>query len=222
MMPSLHTVVIADDHVMFRNALSRMIDAEPEFSVVGEAGDASEGVSLVLEHSADIFVTDIQMPGVGVFSGAETILQQSPSTRIIFLSGWMLDRYIEQVLALPHASYLVKTDGIESLISALRAVMNGERYLSPSVRSRVTVDDESLRRPAITEPKTTRSAALTPREREVLHYIASGLSKKEIAATIHLSVKTIDNHASNIMNKLDIHDRVLLTRYALREGLVHL
>jgi DNA-binding NarL/FixJ family response regulator len=163
-------------------------------------------------------VLDIDMPGVEVFEAARMIRNRSPQTRVIFLSAFTHDRYIESALKAGALGYVTKTEGPETVVRAIHAMAAGQCYFSAAVQCRIVIDDHG---PSLSADRlSTRASMLTARETEVLRYIAQGKSKKEIASTMHLSVKTVENHTANIMTRLDIHDRVELARFAIREGMI--
>ena len=209
-------IVLADDHAIVRSALCKLIASSGDLEVVAECDSADEAVGHVIRQRPDMLLLDIDMPGVTPFDAARTVKSQDPTIRLIFLSAHSHDRYIERALAIEASGYVTKTEPPERVLEALRRVASGRTYFSPEVRSRIVLDDAGAR---LARPTRTRMATLSPREIEVLQYIASGRSKKEIATLMHLSVKTVDNHSTNLMSKLDIHDRVELTKYAIREGL---
>lgn len=211
------TLILADDHALVRDALSKLLSAEPDIRVLGEAQAADEAVTLVVQHRPAIALLDIDMPGRTAFDAARTIRSRSPQTQIIFLSAFTHDRYIDAALASGASAYLTKGEPVETVINAIRIVARGGTYFSQHVRERMVIDRSGPRLHAV---PATRTSMLTPRELEVLSYLASGLSKKEIAEAMSLSVGTVNNHAANLMAKLEIHDRVELARFAIREGLV--
>ena len=160
---------------------------------------------------------DIDMPGLSSFDAARSLQQLSPDTRTVFLSGFWHDQYIQAALGVQAMAYITKSEPPQRMIEALRSVAMGRTYYSPEVRERIVVGVKGV---DLKSKGTTRLDQLTKRELETLRYLARGLSKKNTAVTMHLSVKTIDKHATSLMRKLDIHDRVELARYAIREGLV--
>jgi DNA-binding NarL/FixJ family response regulator len=212
------TIVVADDHALVRGALTERLKQEPGFTVLATAGTADEAVEQVLVHKPRILLMDIDMPGLICFDAARTIGATCPDTRIVFLSGFLHDWYIEQALDVKARGYLTKREAPEVVVAALREVAGGGAYFSEEVRSRIVVD---VGGPRLAKRSMSRAATLTAREVEVLRYVARGLSKKEVATTMHLSVKTVDRHCANLMTKLDIHDRVELARFAIREGLAN-
>lgn len=201
---------------MMRRMLADRIACEPDMLVVGTVEDAAAAVAEAIRQRPDIILMDIDMPGVICFDAARTIQELCPKTRIIFLSAFFNDRYIDQALAVEAAGYLTKTEPPESVIAAIRAVAAGKSYFSPQVQSRIVVDSDGIR---LAQPKQSRASTLSGRELEVLRYLARGMSKKQIAQTMYISAKTVNNHTAHVMDKLDIHDRVELSRFAIREGL---
>lgn len=210
------TVILADDHALVRSTLAAWLVATGDIEVVADVGDADAAVDAALAHRPDVIVLDIDMPGLQCFDAARAIKSRCPSTQIIFLSAFFHDRYIEDALAVEAAGYVTKGESPQTIVEAIRLAVSGGAYFSPEVKNRLVIDHGGV---SLTSPNATRSSLLTSREIEVLRYVARGLAKKEIAGTMHLSVKTVDNHCTSIMNKLDIHDRVDLARYAIREGL---
>lgn len=210
-------ILAVDDHAMVRDTLCDRLRREPDISVVGSASTADEAIEKTLSCNPDIIIMDIDMPGQICFDAAQTIMSLRPNVSIIFLSAYVQDRYIEQALGVKASGYITKDEAAETVLTAIREVASGGAYFSPDVQSRLIVEDESVRLANVAE---SPASVLTARECDVLRYIARGLSKKEIARIMHVSVKTVERHATNLMAKLDIHDRVELTRFAVREGFV--
>jgi len=209
-------VLLVDDHALVRGALSERLRRERDMEIVGTAGTADEAIDRVIQHSPRIVLMDIDMPGRICFDAAQAIMSGHPATRVIFLSGFIHDLFIEQALTIKAGGYLVKSETPETVVAAIRTVAAGGTFFSDEVRQRLV---NGARNQAADSGSLARGATLSVREIEVLRYIARGMSKKQIAATMHLSVKTVDRHCANLMNKLDIHDRVELARYAIREGI---
>ena len=209
-------IVLIDDHDVVREALGQSLDAEPDLTVVGTAGDAAAGLEVVGETDPDIVLMDVNMAGMSCFDAAERINKMQSNARVIFLSAFVHDHYIEQALRVQARGYLSKSEPLSLVIEAIRQVAAGKIWLSDTIRSRLeaTGGDVSPEQPA-----RTRLATLSTRETEVLRYLAQGLAKKQIAQTMHISIKTVEGHAEKVMSKLDIHDRVDLARFAIREGL---
>jgi len=209
-------ILLVDDHALLREVVGHRLQQEPGFDVVGHAANADEAIDMAIVHSPDIILMDIDMPGLSCFEAARTIALRRPDARIIFLSAFFHDRYIDEALRAEAAGYLTKSAPPDTLLEAIRKVASGGVYFSDDVRSRLVVDAAGAK---LTPSTKSRASTLTPRETEVLRYIARGLSKKEIAVVMHVSVKTVEAHSMHLMTKLDIHDRVDLVRFAIREGL---
>ena len=208
-------ILLVDDHELVRSALRGMLDRDDAFEVVGEAGDAEEALELAISCKPDILIIDIDMPGMICFDAVKQMMTRLADLSVIFLSAFFHDHYIEQALAVGAKGYVVKGDPPRILFEALHEVARGGAYFSQEVRSRFALGPDG--HPS--KGGQTVTSTLTNREVEVLRYLARGLSKKEIAKTMHLSVKTVEHHSASVMRKLDIHDRVELARYAIREGL---
>ncbi len=209
-------IIVVDDHPMVRDAIAERLDRESDMSIVATAESGGEATSLAAKHEPDVVLMDIDMPGVNCFDAAASIGSRCPDARVVFLSAHWHDRYIEDALRVGACGYLTKSEPTSRIIIAIREIVRGARYFSPEILDRLEVTSGGV---AVRTVKQTRLARLSARELDVLRYLATGLAKKEVAKTMHLSVKTIDGHTSNIMSKLDIHDRVELARYAIREGL---
>ncbi len=208
-------ILIADDHAMVRTALCERINREPDMEVVADVNSAEEAVTQAMQVHPDVVVLDVDMPGLVSFEAARRIRSRYPDTRVLFLSAFTHDRYIDQALAAEASGYVAKAEPLAVIIEAIRKVASGLTYYSPEVLSRIVFDASGSK---LAKKGESRCATLSPREQEVLKYIAQGLSKKEIAATMGLSVKTVDGHCTKVMKKLGIHDRVVLARFAIREG----
>lgn len=211
-------VVLADDHALVRQALGQLLSQSADIVPVADCQDADQAISASIRHQPNVVVMDIDMPGIAAFDAAQIIRARVPGAKILFLSAFTHDRYIDAALKCGALGYLTKNEPPDRVERAIRTVAAGKTYFSPEVQARLVVDSDGVRLGAASV--NSRMNQLTAREVEVLRYIAKGMSKKEIATVMHLSVKTVENHSANIMNALDIHDRVELTRFAIREGLV--
>ena len=176
-----------------------------------------QAIESALELMPDVVLMDIDMPGLICFDAAQRIAGLCPTARIIFLSAFFHDHYIEQALRVKARGYLTKSEPLRQVVVAIKQVAGGRVYFSAEIRARIVADTFGVR---LAQPQRTRASTLSAREVEVLRYLARGMSKKEIAHTMHISLKTVEGHAEKLMSKLDIHDRVELTRYAIREGMV--
>lgn len=208
---------LIDDHVLMLDTLADRFDQEPGIVVTGTAKDAENIVAAVRRLNPDIILMDIDMPGLSCFEAIQRVKTVRPKTDIIILSSFTHDHYIDMAIQVKANGYLTKSEPFASLVQAVRRVANGRTHFSPSVESRIvaTKDGAHLN----SGRAKTRSSMLSPREIEVLQYLAKGTSKKDIAETMHVSIKTVDAHCQRLMNKLDIHDRVEIARFAIREKL---
>lgn len=210
-------IVLADDHALVRRSVAALLRTHPEFDVVADVSTTDAAVAACSTHQPDVLLLDVDIPGIESFEAARRATSASPVTKVVFLSAFTHDRYIEAALEAGAMGYVTKSEPPEQLVGAIRAVVGGDCYFSPDVRRRLVVDEHGA---SLSLEVKSRSSTMTPREVEVLRYIARGLSKKQIASLMQLSVKTVENHAANLMTRLGIHDRVELTRFAIREGLV--
>ena len=198
-------VLLADDHALVREMLSQRLQQEPDISVLAQVENAQDAVRECARLKPGVVLLDIDMPGLSAFEAARAIKAESPSTRILFLSAFFHDQYIEQAMTVEADGYVTKNEPPESVLRALRAVSAGQVYFSAEVQARLVLDASGVR---LADVPQTRMSLLTPREREILGYIARGLAKKEMARLAGISVKTVEQHCVHIMDKLDIHDRV--------------
>lgn len=209
-------VMLVDDHALVRETLRDRLDSEPDLTVVGTAGRAEDALLLLESLRPDVVLLDIDMPGQSSFEAARVMRERLPSARVVFLSAFSHDRYIESALAAHASGYVTKDEPPDVVVEAVRSAAADVAYFSKKVAARLVVDTHGLRLAAGTH---SRSSLLTARELEVLRSLSQGLSKKEIAGLLGVSAKTVSRHAENLMAKLDIHDRVELARFAIREGL---
>jgi two-component system response regulator NreC len=205
------TLLLADDHQLVRQSLISLLGHEG-FEVLGEASDGRTAVRLAQELSPEIAVLDMVMPGLNGIDAARQIQRASPRTKSILVTMYAERQYVVQALRAGIRGYVLKSQGARDLIQAIREVHNGAVYLSPKV-SELAVDLSLGRAEAEADP-------LSPREREVVQLIAEGLTTKEVASVLGISVKTAEAHRINSMRKLDVHETASLVRYAVRQGLV--
>ncbi len=216
-LPRKSRIVIADDHALVRNGVVAVLQSTTDFAVVAECSDADEAISASLRTHPDIVIMDIDMPGVSSFDAVRTIRSHCPAVRPVFLTGHIQDRHIERALKIEASGFLTKLDSKDDLLKSLRSIASGRTSYSERVLSRIVIDEGGAR---LSANGRTRASTLSEREIEVLALVASGMSKKEIAAGLKLSVKTVDKHCTNFMKKLEIHDRVEIARFAIREGII--
>jgi DNA-binding NarL/FixJ family response regulator len=215
-------VILADDHNLVRAGLRALLERLPEVAVVGEAANGREALALIAKERPDLALLDIGMPELNGLDAAARIAREAPRTRLVMLSMHANESYVAQAIRLGVAGYVLKESCADELPVLLRAVMAGETYLSPGV-SKTLVDVLKAKLAAAGGGAGELDAAgsvLTPRQREILQLIAEGKSTKEIAGTLELSVKTVETHRTQIMERLDIHEVAGLVRYAIRLGLV--
>lgn len=215
-MSELIKVLLVDDQALVRQTLSLCLGPVAGIEIVSAVDSAERAIDECSVHRPDVVLMDIDMPGLSCFEAAKTIKTRFTDIHIVLLSSYVHDHFIEEALTIGVNGYVVKTATLTGVIEAIRIAATGEKYYSPEVRSRFVFAAGRTSSESLFQTMLSR---LSPRELEVLRHLAQGLSKKEIARTIHLSPHTIDKHASNLMKKLDIHDRVELARFAIREGL---
>jgi len=209
-------VLLADDHTILRDGIRALIDGQEDMVVVGEAEDGQATVKLVTGLQPDVVVMDIAMPLLNGLEATRQIKRDHPQIRVLILTMHENEEYIRQVLAAGALGYVLKDAAARDLLGAIRAVYKGEAVLSPAI-TRLVIEDY-LRWGEI-QPANA-SDGLTSREREVLQLIAEGYTNKEIAEILNLSVKTVQSHRTNLMNKLDLHDRGELIKYAIQKKII--
>jgi len=208
------TILVADDHQIVRQGLKRLLSKRGDFAIVAEASDGEQAVEIAGRQHPDVVLMDISMPRLSGIDATRRITAGGRS-KVLALSMHDGQSYVEEALRAGASGYVHKNASAEDLFSAIDAVRTGESYLSPTVTQQVV---DAIARPG--ERPSSAISALTQREREVLKLIADGLSSKEIAAQLGVSLKTIESHRANLMDKLDIHKVSGLVRFAVRAGLV--
>lgn len=209
-------IFIADDHAVFRDGLKRILADNANFEVVGEAADGQETVNRVQEQNPDILLLDVSMPVFNGFQVVERIKDLVPAIKVIVLTLHNNESYISSFLKAGVNGYIIKTASAREVLLALEAVAKGGYYLDPSV-SRFLINhyvENTI------EDQVEEWDGLTSREVEVLKLIAEGYKNQDIADLLNVSVKTVESHRYNIMEKLDMHDRIDLVKYAIRRGLI--
>jgi DNA-binding NarL/FixJ family response regulator len=204
-------LLIADDHAMVRRGLRLILDAEPDLEVVAEAGDGAEAVEAALSEDVDLAVLDIAMPRLTGLQAAHQLAQRRPELRMVMLTMHDSEAYLFEALRAGATGFVLKSAVDRDLVEACRAVLRGESWVHPGGVSALIRSHR--RRDDLGEP-------LTARETEVVKLIAEGSTTKEIAETLVISPKTVERHRANILEKLQLRDRVDLTRWAIRQGLV--
>lgn len=209
-------ILLADDHALVRRGVRLILEQEPDLQVVAEAADGLEAVERVRDSPVDLVVLDIAMPRMTGLQAAATIARHPEPPKILMLSMRDNEQYFFGALKAGASGYVLKSVADVDLVAACRAAMRGEMFLYPSAESTLVRDYlDRLRR-----GDRVPSSVLTAREDQVIKLIAEGCSSREIARDLHIAVKTVESHRANILNKLGMRDRVELTRYAIRAGLV--
>jgi DNA-binding NarL/FixJ family response regulator len=209
-------ILLADDHALVRRGVRLILESEPDLTVVAEAGDGAEAVSLARTHEIDLAVLDVAMPRMTGLQAAREISRRSPAPRILLLSMYDNDQYFFEALKAGASGYVLKSVADQDLVEACRAAMRGEPFIYPDALTALM--REYLQRARRGE--RLPGSILTARESEIVKLIAEGRSSKEIAALLVISIKTVERHRANILQKLEMRDRTELTRYALRTGLI--
>lgn len=211
-------ILLADDHKLFIDGLGSLLDRRTGVEIVGAARDGLTAVRLASELKPDLILMDVSMPQLNGIEAARKILAENPSIHIVMLSMHADRRYVVESLRAGARGYLLKDSASEELLRVMERVSAGELYLSSKMSGEIIQD--YLR--VAESGKSTAFSVLSPREREVLQLLAEGNSTKEIAARLTVSVKTIETHRSQIMNKVDLHSVAELTKYAIREGITQI
>jgi DNA-binding NarL/FixJ family response regulator len=209
-------ILLADDHALVRRGLRMVLDLEPDLEVVGEAGDGAEAVAAALRGDVDLVILDVSMPKRTGLHAAREIARQRPDIRVLMLSMHDDEQYLFEAIRAGAAGYVLKSAADRDLVSACRAAMHGEPFLYPSAVDSLIRDH--LERARLGEEVSIDP--LSPRESEVVKLVAEGHSGREIAVILSISEKTVERHRSNVLGKLGLKDRVALTRYAIRRGLI--
>jgi DNA-binding NarL/FixJ family response regulator len=216
MTPLKARIMLADDHAVVRHGLRMVLEAQPDLDVVAEAGDGLEAVDVALAQDLDLAVIDIAMPRMTGLHVARELHRRRPQLRILMLSMHQNERYLYEALKAGASGYVVKTVADRDLVEACRATLRGERFLYPGALTPLIADFLNRAR----QDLPVREDPLTPREQEVVKLVAEGNSSREIATALVISEKTVERHRANVLEKLGMRDRVELTRYAIRQGLV--
>jgi len=208
-------VLLADDHTLVRKGIRAVLSSQPGIEIVAETGEGREALSLIEQHKPDLAVLDVTMPGLNGLEVAVRVPHVSPRTKVLVLSMHAGEAYVAQALRAGVAGYLLKDAADDELPMAIKAVARNEVYLSPRISKQLV---DRFVQSGATEPDPL--AGLTTRQREILQLVAEGKSSKEIAAMLDLSIKTVESHRGQIMERLGVHDVTGLVRFAIRVGLV--
>lgn len=213
--PLVTRILVADDHEIVRHGLRLVMDREPDLDVVAEAADGAEAVERALAEDVDLVILDVSMPRMTGLQAAREIARRKPEVRTLILSMYENEQFLFEALKAGASGYVLKSGADRDIVDACRAAMRGQTFLYPSAVTALVRD--FLGRDGGDEDGFD---PLTPREQEIVKLIAEAYSSKEIAALLTISVKTVERHRANILEKLGMRDRVELTRYAIRCGLV--
>jgi DNA-binding NarL/FixJ family response regulator len=211
-------VLIADDHTVVRQGLKALLEAQPDITVVGEADNGRQALRMAINLAPDVVVIDVAMPLLNGLEATRQIVKDVPGARVLILSSYSDDEYVRQVTEIGAAGYLLKQTAAEDLIKAIREARGGNAFFSPAISKRIL---ENCRDAFLNgAPAGGRGDRLTSREAEVLQLVAEGKVNKQIAAELCISVKTVEKHRQEVMNKLNIHHVAGLTRYAISRGII--
>jgi DNA-binding NarL/FixJ family response regulator len=213
--PLVTRILVADDHPIVRSGLRRVLDAKPDMKVVAEAEDGAEAVRLALTEDVHVAILDVSMPRMTGIQAAEELHRRKPELKLLMLSMYDSEQFLFESLRAGASGYVLKSDADQDIVEAVRRTMRGQSFLYPSAVSTLVRDYVERGR-----PDEEQLDILTPRELQVLKLIAEAHTSKEIAEELVISVKTVERHRQNILDKLGMSDRVELTRYAIRRGLI--
>lgn len=211
-------ILLADDHVVVRQGLRALLAAEEDIDIVAEADNGRQAVQLVKKLLPDLVVMDIAMPVLNGLEATRQITRTVPNTKVLILSSYCDDEYISQLTEAGAAGYLVKQTAANDLLKAIREAHKGNAFFSPAIAKRLR--DQCRESLAGGQQFKRRTDYLTTREAEVLQLIAEGRANKQIAAELCISIKTVEKHRQQVMNKLGIHDVAGLTRHAIAKGII--
>jgi two-component system response regulator NreC len=212
-------LLVADDHKIFRQGITKLLEQEPDLQVVGEAADGREAVKKATELKPDLVLMDIAMANLNGLEATRQIKKVLPETKIIMVTMHKNEEYILQSFQAGASGYILKEGAVEELVNAIRSIHQDKSFLSPTISK--TLIDAYLRKMETGKTETPFDL-LTDREREVLQLIAEGYTNREVAKSLFISVKTVEAHRAHIMQKLNIHDVAKLVKYAIQKGLVDL
>lgn len=204
-------VIVADDHIIFRQGLLKLLQSAEGITVVGETGEGKEALAMIVKESPDIAVLDISMPGLSGIEITQELQVRGSGAKVIYLTMHNDVLTAKKALTSGVSGYILKDDAFEDLLYAIKAVASGRKFISPSISDKIFHPSTF---------KVVEKNILTEREREILKLIASGLTNKKIADKLSISVKTVETHRARILQKLDFHTTAELVKYAIKTGLL--
>ncbi len=210
-------VLLVDDHTVVRQGLRALLAAEDDMRVIGEAENGRQAVRQAKKSSPDVVLMDVAMPLLNGLEATRQILKAVPSAKVLGLTSYGDDGYVQELMEAGASGYLLKQTAADDLLKAIRQVQRGRTFFSPAIARRLR---EACNGALASGRRAGKTSELTSREREVLQLVAEGFPNKQIAAELSISVKTVEKHRQQLMNKLRLHDVASLTRYALSKGLV--
>jgi DNA-binding NarL/FixJ family response regulator len=213
--PLVTRILVADDHPIVRSGLRKVLDAQPDLEVVAEAENGAKAVQQALAEDVHLAILDVSMPRTTGIQAAEELRRRKPGLRLLMLSMYDSEQFLFEALKAGASGYVLKSDADHDIVDAVRRTMRGQSFLYPSAVSSLVRDLLERGR-----PNDEQFDVLTPRERQVLKLIAEAYTSKQIAKELVISVNTVERHRQNILDKLGMSDRVELTRYAIRRGLI--
>jgi DNA-binding NarL/FixJ family response regulator len=211
-------VLLAEDHTIVRKGLRALLEDQPGIEVIAEAEEGRQAVHLAEQLRPDVVLMDFSMSGLNGLEATHQIMERIPGAKVLVLTRHTNQEYVDRILEAGASGYLIKKSAPEELVIAIQAVYRGDAYLDPAISTTII-------RGYLLKSKTEsvdRYNRLTPRQREVLQLVAEGRANREIAALLHVSVKTVENHRAHLMEALDLHSTAELTQYAIRKGIISL
>lgn len=213
-MSSLTRILLAEDHQMFRTAISSLLQKEEGFEIVGEAKNGEEAVQLAMTLQPDVLVMDIQLPGTDGIAATRAILAASPSAKILALTSFDTEDYVVNMLRAGAKGYVLKEAPVEELVLAIKTIANGSSYFAKEISAKILALLENIGRPSASKEPTDKFT-LTEREMEILGHIASELTNKEIASMLYISPRTVETHRRNLIHKLKVKNTAGLVKFYL-------
>ncbi|MGB4501493.1 MAG: response regulator transcription factor [Dethiobacteria bacterium] len=210
-------VLLVDDHTIVREGISALLEQSPQIEIVGEASNGDEALDILRKHKVDLVLMDLDMPVMGGLEATRNIRKEFPEIKVLILTQYDHEEHVMSILEAGAHGFLNKSAASSELISAIRAVYRGDSYLSPSATKYLV---ESYQREAYSKKSRDPYEQLTEREKEVFRLLAEGHTSKEIAGMLVISPKTVDSHKTRLMDKLDLHNRAELIKYALRKKII--